>query len=242
MTTLHVKSPNGNQYDIPLPIQIDSCPTGTVVSYAKNAAPTGWLLCDGSAVSRTTYAALFSVIGTTYGTGNGSTTFNLPNLVNRMVVGSGSSYAIAATGGEATHKLTVAELAQHDHTFTGSAVTSGTNSVGHTHSRGTMDITGFFDIRRSSYNWASSIVNNGGSFESDLTGATGVDSLEQTNIQAQCQRMSFTASRNWSGATSGQSANHTHSVTAAGTIGNNGSNTAHNNMPPYLAMRYIIKY
>lgn len=52
---------------------------GCIMAYAGNTAPTGWLLCDGSAISRTNYARLFSVIGTTYGSGNGSTTFNLPN-------------------------------------------------------------------------------------------------------------------------------------------------------------------
>ena len=56
-------------------------PVGVVQAFAGSTIPTGWLLCDGSAVSRTTYAALYSVIGTTYGSGNGSTTFNLPNTV-----------------------------------------------------------------------------------------------------------------------------------------------------------------
>ena len=98
MATFHVKSPNGNQYDIPLPIQIDSCPTGTVVSYAKNAAPTGWLLCDGSAVSRTTYAELFAVIGTTYGAGDGSTTFNLPNLTDKFIEGGATVGTVKAAG------------------------------------------------------------------------------------------------------------------------------------------------
>lgn len=57
-------------------------PLGAILSYGGDAAPTGWLLCDGSAVSRTTYAQLFEVIGTKYGPGDGSTTFNLPNGVS----------------------------------------------------------------------------------------------------------------------------------------------------------------
>ena len=60
-------------------------PVGIVQAFAGTTTPQGWLLCDGSAVSRTTYAKLFSVIGTTYGSGNGSTTFNLPNLVDKTV-------------------------------------------------------------------------------------------------------------------------------------------------------------
>ena len=55
-------------------------PVGCVIPFAGAAAPTGWLLCQGQAVSRTTYAQLFSVIGTTYGSGDGSTTFNLPDM------------------------------------------------------------------------------------------------------------------------------------------------------------------
>lgn len=66
-------------------------PTGTVLPFAGNTVPENYLLCDGSAVSRRTYADLFKVIGTTYGSGNGSTTFNLPNLVNKFVEGGSTS-------------------------------------------------------------------------------------------------------------------------------------------------------
>ena len=73
-------------------------PVGVVQAFAGTTIPNGWLLCDGSAVSRTTYAKLFSVIGTTYGSGNGSTTFNLPNLVDKFVEGSATSGAIKSAG------------------------------------------------------------------------------------------------------------------------------------------------
>lgn len=66
-------------------------PTGTVHAFAGSSVPSGYLLCDGSAVSRTTYANLFAVIGTTYGAGNGTSTFNLPNLIDRFVQGSVTS-------------------------------------------------------------------------------------------------------------------------------------------------------
>ena len=62
-------------------------PVGTIVMWAGSTAPTNWLMCDGSAVSRTTYSTLFTVIGTTYGTGDGSTTFNLPNFKRRFPLG-----------------------------------------------------------------------------------------------------------------------------------------------------------
>jgi len=68
----------------------NATPTGSLKAFAGSAAPTGWLLCDGSAVSRTTYAGLFAVTSTTYGVGDGSTTFNVPNLAGRVPVGAGT--------------------------------------------------------------------------------------------------------------------------------------------------------
>ena len=65
----------------------DRVPTGIVQFFAGSSAPKGWLVCDGSAVSRTEYDELFEVIGTTYGAGDGSTTFNLPNLIDRFAEG-----------------------------------------------------------------------------------------------------------------------------------------------------------
>ena len=66
-------------------------PSGTIVAYGAASAPTGWLLCDSSAVSRTTYARLFAVIGTTFGTGDGSSTFNVPDLRDKVPLGKGSN-------------------------------------------------------------------------------------------------------------------------------------------------------
>lgn len=66
-------------------------PTGIVQAFAGATTPQGWLLCDGSAVSRTDYADLYAVIGDTYGAGDGSTTFNLPNLVDKFVEGSATA-------------------------------------------------------------------------------------------------------------------------------------------------------
>ncbi len=66
---------------------VDSVPAGVITYYAKSSPPTGWLRCDGTAVSRTTYSALFTAIGTVFGTGDGSTTFNLPDLRGEFVRG-----------------------------------------------------------------------------------------------------------------------------------------------------------
>lgn len=75
-----------------------SLPTAAIVEFAGGTAPAGWLLCDGSAVDRTTYASLFKVIGTTYGTGDGSTTFNLPDHRGRVPVGLGQASDVASLG------------------------------------------------------------------------------------------------------------------------------------------------
>lgn len=95
-------------------------PTGTGALWFTSSPPSGWLICDGSAVSRTTYATLFTILGTTFGAGDGSTTFNLPDFRQRVPVGLDASdsrfNAIAKTGGETDHTLTVAEMPSHTHT------------------------------------------------------------------------------------------------------------------------------
>ena len=100
----------------------DSLPIGTMIPYPSNVIPNGFLPCDGGAVSRTTYADLFSVIGTSYGAGDGSTTFNLPNKKGRISVGLDSSQTefntIGKRDGEKTHQLTINEMPSHDHRLT----------------------------------------------------------------------------------------------------------------------------
>jgi len=79
---------------------IEIIPSGTVVAYGGGTAPTGYLICDDSAVSRTTYARLFAILGTTYGAGNGTTTFNVPDLRDRLPLGKGTNNS--TLGGETT--------------------------------------------------------------------------------------------------------------------------------------------
>jgi microcystin-dependent protein len=107
-------------------------PVGVVVPFAGSTAPAGWLLCFGQAVSRITYAGLFLTISTTYGSGDGSTTFNLPDLRGRVVAGeddmggtaasrltaAGSGITgttLGASGGTETHTLTTAQIPSHRH-------------------------------------------------------------------------------------------------------------------------------
>lgn len=92
--------------DIEAPPAAAEVPTGGIIAYGGTSAPTGFLLCDGSAVSRTTYAALFAIVGTSFGPGNGSTTFNLPDMRQRFPLGkaaSGTGATLGATGGTIDH-------------------------------------------------------------------------------------------------------------------------------------------
>lgn len=93
-------------------------PYGTIVQTARTSAPAGWLLCQGQLISRATYAGLFAAIGTTYGSGDGSTTFGIPNLQGVVPVGktaSGTFAALGGTGGAETHTLTEAQIPSHTH-------------------------------------------------------------------------------------------------------------------------------
>lgn len=101
-------------------VAADAWQAGDYKWSARATATDGWLLCDGSAVSRTTYADLFAAIGVTYGAGDGSTTFNVPFFSGRVMVAAGAGYGLTprvlATGGGAEqHQLDVDELPSHTH-------------------------------------------------------------------------------------------------------------------------------
>jgi len=123
---------------------IEGIPTGVII-------PSGFLECNGAAVSRTTYATLFAVVSTTYGAGNGSTTFNLPDLKDNIALGRSNAAALASTGGANTvqttgnvggstgsHTLVTSELASHSHNSPSglfyNAAPRNMNSAGGSHS------------------------------------------------------------------------------------------------------------
>lgn len=101
----------------------DTLPIGTIVPYGNYNAPIGWLNCNGQAVSRTTYADLFAIIGTQFGEGDGSTTFNVPDLNQyRVPIGydrfeeQSDRMNLGTVGGEENHTMTIEELVSHNHT------------------------------------------------------------------------------------------------------------------------------
>lgn len=183
-------------------------PPGAITAFGGSTAPSGWLKCDGSSVSQTTYAGLFAVIGTTYGGGGGN--FTLPNLAGKFPLGVSGSHALASTGGAETHTLAVSEMPQHNHGGSTGTGTSGTSNsdLNHTHS---VNGSGNGVVRSGFGGTAANLATTGGSFVYD-------------NFQTAAVNLT----------------SHTHSVPAL-TISNQGGGGAHNNMPPYLSLNFIIK-
>ena len=107
--------------------------SGSLIDYCGSSAPDGYLPCDGSAVSRSIYSTLFGAIGTTWGVGDGSTTFNVPDFRGRFIYGADGAHAVGTTGGSSTAALAVGNLPAHNHPVVDPGHTHAVTDPQHTH-------------------------------------------------------------------------------------------------------------
>ena len=208
-------------------------PAGTIVAFAGTTAPAGWALCYGQAIDRSSNADLFGSIGTTYGAGNGSTTFNLPDLRGRSIFGLdnmggtaagrlGSSLLnLGAGAGSDSATLAVENLAAHTHTFTGTLISTTTNSHSHT----------YYDAY---------FAESGGSASYGGSGRYGSGASTDNDNNFRFRTSGYGSSTSPGDLTT-SSNSHSHNVTAVGTNSNVGSNSAFSILNPALVLNYIIK-
>ena len=197
---------------------------GAIKPWTKATAPAGYLLCDGSAVSRSTYAELFAVTGTTYGVGDGSTTFNVPQLQGKMPQGfDGNTYNLAGTGGANTVTVSVTN---------NQAATNATNQA--------VTITGSIDNTSLT---SAQLASHAHTFTSTNGGAATAASINPTTAV----RIS-TANANTGNQGSGTGHNHSHTLSGTltgnittsltGTVAAAGTNS----FSPFVVVNYIIKH
>ena len=213
-------SPKGSSFE---PIKTPIIPTGVIEMFAGSVAPIGWLICDGSIVSRIAFSDLFKIIGTTYGAGNSNNTFTLPDMRGRLPIGVGSgsgltTRALAATFGAETATLAQTNLPSHTHT-----ATVGTESVNHTH-------TGTSGGESTNHNHYFSHT-------AGTTGSYGLMDSGTASSSGQPNTGGIQQNHTHATTTGTESANHTHSVTNS----NTGSGTAFGIMPPSIVVNFIIK-
>jgi microcystin-dependent protein len=216
-----INSPKGSAFQA---VQETTISAGSIQMFAGSTAPNGWLICDGSIISRKTYSGLFKVIGTTFGAGNSNDTFTLPDSRGRVPIGAGTGASLTARTlgtalGAETATLATTNLPSHTHatsvstesathTHTG---TSSDQSVTHTHSYGIpIGTTG------SAYGIIDTLT--GSSSGTPLTGGQSADHTHGTTF-------------------GNASATHTHSITNDPT----GSGTAFGILLPSIAFNFIIK-
>jgi microcystin-dependent protein len=211
-------------------------PVGAGALWFSATPPANWLLCNGASLATTgTYAALFAKIGYTFG-GSGAN-FNLPDLRSRFPMGAGT---LGATGGEATHVLSAAEMPSHAHSITDVAHVHGVNQWSHAHSIATGGHAHTINTGSHSHGGVLvssgvtggvpagvGIVGNGGRTDTagDLGGSTNTVGNLGGNTDTQTSSVSIQASGTGLSATNAA-----------------GSGAAHNNLPPYITINFIIRY
>lgn len=251
-----LKAKNGDDASVEF---LGGVPPGATFGYAGATLPTGYLWCDGTAVSRTTYARLFTAIGTTFGAGDGATTFNLPDMNGRMLVyrdrtGAGrittagsavDGATLGATGGAQNVTLVANNIPLHTHTFSWSGTTSGA-SADHTHTfSGTTSIESATHVHTGTtdnggvdhtHPYNDSTLGAGAPVPAGGASIGAVDTGRTTGgASAYLHTHTFT--------TGGQSANHTHTysgTTSGASVGHthtySGSSTTDNNVSTVTAV------
>ena len=196
-------------------------PAGIIMPFAGTVAPQGCLFCDGSAVSRTTYAALFAVIGTTYGEGDGDTTFNIPDLSGRVVIGVSNSHALGTTGGSENVTLTADQLPAHTHVVPqhghGNDIVIKTPELSHTITAQPM-----YKYNKPKSSKAYSITRY-----NVINGTSTQTASRTTNVSIADHKVELDVGGSISPCDSFDS-------------GSYGGNSSHNNMQPYTAINYLI--
>ena len=218
--TIPTNLPKGSSFESVKPPII---PTGIIEMFAGSTAPNGWLVCDGSTVSRSAYSDLFKIIGTTYGSGNSNNTFTLPDMRGRCPIGVGTGASLTARTlgsnvGAETATLSEANMASHTHT-----TTVGTESVTHTH-------TGTSGGQSADHTHSFSHT-------AGTSGSYGLMDSATASSSGQPSTGNVSADHTHATTTGNESANHNHSVTNS----NTGSGTAFGIMPPSIVVNFIIK-
>ena len=194
-------------------------PTGSIICYAGVQTISGWLLCNGSEVSKSAYANLFSIIGNTYGAPSNSSNFVLPNLCEKVAIGKSPSNNLGDMSGNSSINLSVSQLPSHTHTGTTDA--SGVHShtatdSGHSHS----------------YDDAYFAENTSGG--TNIYGTNASTDNDNEYIYRTPQPVTSTGTAN---ITVGNNGSHAHTFTTNTT----GSGAAINIRNPYIVLNYIIK-
>lgn len=195
-------------------------PIGTIICFAGQLVPQGWVLCDGSEISKSEYPNLFSVIGNTYGTPVNSSNFILPNLQQRIPLGKSNSNNLGDNGGNSNITLSTNQLPSHNHT--------GTTNIAGLHTHTATDLG-----HNHLYNDAYFAENRSGG--QNVYGTSSSTDYDNDYIYRTPTPTTSTGFANISVANNGE---HTHTFTTSST----GSNSSVNIMNPYLVLNYLIKY
>lgn len=239
--TVYDATQEGEKLMLALALGSDACaevsmaPIGSIVIWPGDEIPENYLLCDGSFISIAEYPDLYAVIGETYGAGSGVVA--LPDLTARFPLGVSGSHELASTGGAETVTLTEAEMPEHEHSFGSHVHEVGAHThlipehthtqQPHTHSGGSLTIIKKNNSSAGGHDRFMSANNSVGTDDSVAYNLPTTGSQTPT-IDA---RAAFNTSASAAFNTSA----------AAGSSGSAGADGAHNNMPPYLALNYIIR-